>query len=47
MYEGLEGPGASRLGDGYADRNLRTVERQLKKAGVRLGALLNSILGTS
>jgi len=46
VYENLEGPGKSRLGAGYVEENRRTVERQLKKAGARLGALLNEVLTT-
>ena len=44
VYENLEGPQRTRLGAGYEQENRRTVERQLKKAGVRLGALLNALL---
>ena len=44
VYDNLEGPHRSRLGAGYEQDNRRTVERQLKKAGVRLGALLNALL---
>lgn len=46
VYENLEGPDKSRLSRGYVQENRRTVERQLKKAGVRLGALLNALLAT-
>ncbi len=46
VYENLEGPDGSRLGPGYAEQNLRTAERQLKKAGVRLGAMINQALGS-
>ncbi len=43
VYEGLA-DGGERLGSAYEATNLPTVERQLKKAGVRLGALLNAVL---
>ena len=45
VYEGLEGPGDSRLGPDYLTHNLRTAETQIKKAGVRLAALLERALG--
>jgi hypothetical protein len=45
VYEGL-GSGGERLGSTYEVANLPTIERQLKKAGVRLGAMLNELLGT-
>ena len=44
VYEGLA-DGGERLGIAYEATNLPTVERRLKKAGVRLGALLNAVLG--
>jgi hypothetical protein len=44
VYEGLAG-GGERLGSAYEATNLPTIERQLKKAGVRLGALLNAVMG--
>ena len=43
VYEGLTG-GGERLGSACEVRNLPTIERQLKKAGVRLGSLLNQLL---
>lgn len=43
VYQGFDGsPGP--LPDGYRAANRQTAERQVKKAGVRLGALLNAIL---
>lgn len=47
VYDDLEGPNRERLGDGYVERNAVVVEVQLKKAGVRLGAVLNAALGGS
>lgn len=44
-YEGLEGEDRARLVADYDVRNRRTAELQLKRAGVRLGALLNEVLG--
>lgn len=46
VYQGLAGPGDSRLGEAYVRENLPVAERRLKQAGVRLGALLNARLGT-
>ena len=43
VYEGLTG-GGERLGSACEVRNLPTIERQLKKDGVRLGAMLNELL---
>ena len=45
VYDRLEGPNGERLGDLYLERNAVVVEVQLKKAGVRLGAMLNAALG--
>ncbi len=45
VYEDLEGAHDERLSDGYDVLNRRTAELQLKKAGVRLAALLNEVLG--
>ena len=44
VYEGLTGPGDRELGPTYVQGNLPTIERQLKKAGLRLGQLLNEVL---
>ena len=44
VYEGLTGPSGRELGPTYLQDNLPTVERQLKKAGLRLGQLLNEVL---
>jgi hypothetical protein len=45
VYEDLEGEDRAQLGEGYDARNRRTAELQLKKAGVRLAALLTEVLG--
>ncbi len=44
VYDGLIGPNDSELGPTYVQANLPTVERQLKKAGLRLARLLNEAL---
>jgi hypothetical protein len=44
VYEGLTGPSGRELGPTYVQNNLPTIERQLKKAGLRLGRLLNEAL---
>jgi hypothetical protein len=45
VYEDLAGEDRTQLGDGYDVRNRRTAVLQLKKAGVRLAALLSEVLG--
>lgn len=44
VYQGLTCPGDRELGPTYVQGNLPTIERQLKKAGLRLGQLLNEVL---
>jgi hypothetical protein len=44
VYEGLSG-GGERLGSACEATNLSTIECQLKKTGVRLGMLLNAVMG--
>jgi hypothetical protein len=47
VYDGLEGADRERLDAGYVERNAVVIELQLKKAGVRLGAVLNQALGAA